>query len=255
MSSTESQCRSSSEHFLWYNLRATSEPQSPGPQHSAAGSSPKICHQPSLSWAFAFRNCVVWFCSWGDVNKCLLTPERELRTEQTRDATRVRVCEPVSFTGVAWRKMGKSYLWERLKVSSSLKTQHSWVTALKVGTCSHLLQGRQPFDVALVSWVSSWKLCLSEQDTRVLTISTCLGREGSSEPAQLQGLPEALTFYFPAGWNVSLPVVKSASSRLVINLRRNCCTAYRKIPFLLGLFYPQASSLPSTSPANLLWMA
>lgn len=66
-----------------------SEPQSPGPQHSAAGSSHKTCHQPSLSWAFAFRNCIVWFCSWGDVNKCLLTPVRELRTEQTRDATRV----------------------------------------------------------------------------------------------------------------------------------------------------------------------
>lgn len=110
--------------------------------------------------------------------------------------------------------------------------------------------GEYPFDVALVSGVSSWKLCLSEHDTRFLTISTCFGRESSREPGQFQGLPEALSFYFPAGWNVSPPVVKSVSSRRVINLRSKCCTAYRKIPFSSGLFYPQA--LPSTSPENLL---
>lgn len=141
----------------------------------------KICRQPSLSLVFVFRNRVVWFCSWGDVNKSLLTRERELRTEQTRDATRVQVCEPVSFTGVVWRSVGKGYLWEGLKVSSSPKTQHSWVAAHNSGKpvaiCSREgnSAGEYPFNVALVVWVSSWKLCLSEHDTRILTISTCLG--------------------------------------------------------------------------------
>jgi hypothetical protein len=46
----------------------------------------------------------VWHSSWGDLNKCLLAPDRELTTDQSsKDTAKVQHGKPMSFIGVTYR--------------------------------------------------------------------------------------------------------------------------------------------------------
>lgn len=52
-------------------------------------------------WQRVLRVCVaVWHCSWGDTNQYLLTSDKESTTEQSKDTTKVQLCEPVEFKPV-----------------------------------------------------------------------------------------------------------------------------------------------------------
>lgn len=44
----------------------------------------------------------------GDINKCLLTPENELTTDQSRDTINIQLGQPVSLMGVTYRNRGDS---------------------------------------------------------------------------------------------------------------------------------------------------
>lgn len=48
-------------------------------------------------------------CSWGDI-KCLLTPGLGLTLYPSEDTTKSQLCEPVSHTGVIYRKMDEGLL-------------------------------------------------------------------------------------------------------------------------------------------------
>ena len=52
------------------------------------------------------------YYSWGDVNKCLPTPDRESMTDQSTDATNVYMGEPMSVIGFIYRSLGEGLLIE-----------------------------------------------------------------------------------------------------------------------------------------------
>lgn len=60
--------------------------------------------------------------SWGDVNKCLFSPERELTIDSNRHNNKVQLDEAMSFIGIHYKNMN-----ERLHTGVEM-TQHRYIT-------------------------------------------------------------------------------------------------------------------------------
>lgn len=53
---------------------------------------------------------IVSHYSCGDLNKHLLTSDKESMADQSKDTTKIQYDELMSFIGVAYRNMGEGYL-------------------------------------------------------------------------------------------------------------------------------------------------
>lgn len=110
------------------------------------------CHSWTECLGKGFAGIVSWDTVPGDINKCLLSPESELTTDQRRDTINIQLGQPVSFMGVTYRNRGVS------KTAASpdpLPPHRNWKPETYCTTCRQLsMLGACPFQGAQLFWAS-----------------------------------------------------------------------------------------------------
>lgn len=61
------------------------------------------------AWEWEYSEGIVLCCFWGDINRCLSTPDGAPGTDQRDDSTEVQLGEPVNFLGLLPRACGSGY--------------------------------------------------------------------------------------------------------------------------------------------------
>lgn len=158
----------------------------------------------SSSSVFSAMSCTT-DCSWGDGNKHLLTPERKLIIDQSKNTTKAQLGEPMSFISYlqkyGWRITGRSR-------NESKITQHPnpiWVTAHKsrkpgahCPTCRQFCWSEPLFSsqASLCLWSADLRVfeavqLVQDHLSAVIKAYISLGKKGPSESGLFQGLLEA----------------------------------------------------------------